>query len=111
MLSNKNTTKLYQEYSSLSTSQMTSQLNNGSLFLNVAAHGSPGTGIFLSPGWLFYWITPYLLWYNGYGTSDVQSLTNNYRLPVVTTMSCSTAALDGSSHSFGEMFVLALPSL
>ena len=106
MSSSKNTVKMYQEYSNLSTNQMTSELNNGALFLNVAAHGSPGTGIFLSPGWLFYWVSPYLMWYNGYGTSDVKSLTNNYRLPVVTTMSCSTAALDSSSHSFGEVFVL-----
>lgn len=107
MMSTKNITKLYEKTSTLSTSKMTSALNDGALFLNVAAHGSPGTGIFLSPGWLFYWVTPYLLWYNGYGIADVKSLTNNYRLPVITTMSCSTAALDGTSHSFGETFVLA----
>jgi parallel beta-helix repeat protein len=90
--------KLYESYGNLSTASMSSQVNQGSLFLNFAGHGNPGM-------WLFYWVFPPLGMYNGYGVSDVQALTNGYRLPVITTQSCSTAQFD-DTDCIGEWFVL-----
>lgn len=101
-VADKNIIKLYEKYDNLSTSLMHSQLNKGALFLNFAGHGDPGTGL-LSAGWLFYW-GPLGLWWNGFGISDAQSLTNGYKLPFVAAMSCSTARLD-DTDCLGEWFV------
>lgn len=96
--SNNDFVKLYESYGNLSTASMSSEINQGALFANFAGHGNPGM-------WLFYWIVPLLGWYNGYGISDVQALTNGYKLPVVTTQSCSTAEFD-DTDCIGEWFVL-----
>jgi parallel beta-helix repeat protein len=90
--------KLYESYGNLSATSMSSQINQGSLFANFAGHGASGL-------WLFYWIFPLLDIYDSYEVSDVQALTNGYRLPVVTTMSCSTAEFD-VTDCIGEWFVL-----
>jgi hypothetical protein len=95
--------KLYESYGNLSTGSMASEINKGALFVNFAGHGDPGVG-FGSVGWLFYWVVPGL-WWNGFGTVDVQGLTNGFKLPVVTTMSCSTARFD-DVDCIGEWFVL-----
>lgn len=95
---NKDIVKLYEAYGNLSTGSMASEINKGALFLNFAGHGDPGL-------WLFYWVNAWLGWYNGYGIADVQALTNGFKLPVVTTMSCSTARFD-DVDCIGEWFVL-----
>jgi len=95
---NKDIVKLYEAYGNLSTGSMSSEINRGALFVNFAGHGSPGV-------WLFYWVNPWLGWYNGYGIADVQALTNGFKLPVVTTMACSTARFD-DQECIGEWFVL-----
>jgi len=93
----KDVVKLYESYGNLSTGSMASEINKGALFVNFAGHGDPGM-------WLFYWVIPGL-WWNGFGISDVQSLTNGFKLPVVTTMACSTARFD-DTDCIGEWFVL-----
>jgi hypothetical protein len=103
IVKDKNQVKLYQSAGNLSTANMASEVNKGALFLSFAGHGDPGSGFF-SAGWLFSWVIPGL-WWNGFGISDVQSLTNGYKLPVVTTMSCSTARFD-DTDCLGEWFVL-----
>jgi parallel beta-helix repeat protein len=95
---NKNIVKLYEAYGNLSTGSMASEVNKGALFVNFAGHGNPDM-------WLFYWVNPWLGWYNGYGIVDVQKLTNGFKLPVVTTMACSTARFD-DQDCIGEWFVL-----
>lgn len=92
--------KLYESYGNLSTASLGSELNKGALFLNFAGHGDPGDNI----GWLFYWVLA-PIWWNGFGIVDVQASTNGLKLPVVTTMSCSTARFD-DQDSIGEWFVL-----
>lgn len=99
---NKDIVKLYEAYGNISTGNMASWINKGALFLNFAGHGDPGVGL-LSVGWLFYWVVSGLIW-NGFGISDVQALTNGYKLPVVTTMACSTARFD-DQDCIGEWFV------
>lgn len=94
---NKDIVKLYEAYGNLSTGSIASEINRGALFVNFAGHGDPGL-------WLFYWVIP-LIWYNGYGITDVQALTNGLKLPVVTTMACSTARFD-DQDCIGEWFVL-----
>jgi hypothetical protein len=95
---NKDIVKLYEAYGNLSTGSMASELNKGALFANFAGHGNPAM-------WLFYWVNPSLYGYNGYGIVDVQGLTNGFKLPVVTTMACSTARFD-DQDCIGEWFVL-----
>jgi PKD repeat protein len=102
VVDDKNLIKLYEKYNNLSTDAMKSEINKGALFLNFAGHGDPGTGL-ISAGWLFYWTIPGIVW-NGFGISDAQSLSNGYKLPVVTAMSCSTARLD-DTDCLGEWFV------
>lgn len=102
--SDKDIVKLYESAGNLSTGNMASEINRGALFVNFAGHGDPGTTPIFSAGWLFYWVIPGLIW-NGFGISDVQSLTNGFKLPVVTTMSCSTARFD-DTDCIGEFFVL-----
>lgn len=101
--SDKDIVKLYESAGNLSTASMTSEINKGALFVNFAGHGDPGTGL-VAVGWLFYWVVPGLIW-NGFGISDAQSLTNGFKLPVVTTMACSTARFD-DTDCIGEWFVL-----
>jgi parallel beta-helix repeat protein len=103
IVSDKDIVKLYELAGNLSTASMTSEIDNGALFVNFAGHGDPGTGL-VAGGWLFYWVIPGLIW-NGFGITDVQSLTNGFKLPVVTTMSCSTARFD-DTDCIGEWFVL-----
>lgn len=95
---NKDIVKLYEAYGNLSTGSMASELNKGALFANFAGHGNPDT-------WLFYWVNPWFHLYDGYGIADVQGLTNGFKLPVVTTMACSTARFD-DQDCIGEWFVL-----
>lgn len=102
IVSDKDIVKLYESAGNLSQGNMLNQINNGALFVNFAGHGDPDTGLF-SAGWLFYWIIPGLIW-NGFGISEVQSLNNGLKLPVVTTMSCSTARFD-DMDCLGEWFV------
>jgi parallel beta-helix repeat protein len=100
-----NVVELYESAGNLSTDRITSEINKGALFVNFAGHGSPGTESIFDIGWLFYWtIRGPLLW-NGFKGSDAQSLTNGFDLPVVTTMSCSTARFD-DTECMGEDFVL-----
>ena len=99
----KDIVKLYESAGNLSTASMASEINEGALFVNFAGHGDPGTGLG-AVGWLFYWVVPGLIW-NGFGISDVQSLTNGFKLPVVTTIACSTARFD-DTDCIGEWFVL-----
>jgi hypothetical protein len=101
--SDRDVTKLYESAGNLSTGNMANEINKGALFLNFAGHGDPDTALF-SVGWLFYWVVPYLTW-NGFGIADVQKLTNGLNLPIVTTMSCSTARFD-DVDCIGEWFVL-----
>jgi len=97
IVNDKKLVKLYESAGNLSTASMASEINQGALFVNFAGHGDPGK-------WLFYWVIPGLIW-NGFGISNVQSLTNGFKLPVVTTMSCSTARFD-DQDCIGEWFVL-----
>jgi len=101
--SDKEIVKLYESAGNLSTDSMASEINKGALFVNFAGHGDPGTGLFAA-GWLFYWIIPGLMW-ECFLISHVQSLTNGFKLPVVTTMACSTARFD-DTDCIGECFVL-----
>lgn len=101
--SDKDIVKLYECYGNLSTGRMATQINDGALFVNFAGHGDSGVGL-LSIGWLFYWVIPGL-WWNGFGISDVQALTNGFKLPAVTTMSCSTAKFD-DDDCIGEWFMM-----
>ena len=94
---NQDIVRLYEAYGNLSGNSMSSEINKGALFVNFAGHGDPGM-------WLFYWVIPGLMW-NGYGSPEVQGLTNGFKLPVVTTMSCSTARFD-DQECIGERFVL-----
>lgn len=103
IVGDKNVVKLYQSAGNLSTTELASEINKGALILGFAGHGDPGSGFF-SVGWLLDWVIPGL-WWNGFGISDVQSLTNGLKLPVVTTMSCSTARFD-DTDCLGEWFVL-----
>ena len=99
----KDIVKLYESTGNLSRALMASEINKGALFVNFAGHGDSGSGL-LAVGWLFYWDIPGI-WWNGFGISDVQPLTNGFKLPVVTTMSCSTARFD-DTDCIGEWFVL-----
>jgi hypothetical protein len=103
IIRDKSVVKLYESVGNLSAAGMFSEINKGALFLGFAGHGDPGSGFF-SVGWLLGWVIP-AVWWEGFGTSDVQSLTNGFRLPVVTTMSCSTARFD-DTDCLGEWFVL-----
>jgi len=95
--------KLYESAGNLSTDAMRAQINNGCLFLDFAGHGDPGSTPIFSAGWLFYWVLA-PIWWNGFGIPDVRSTTNEVELPVVTTMSCSTARFD-DTDCIGEWFV------
>jgi parallel beta-helix repeat protein len=100
---NKEIVKLYEKAGNLSTDTMKKEINRGALFVNFAGHGDPNAVPIFSVGWLFYWVIP-IIWWNGFGTVDVQSTTNGARLPVVTTSSCSTARFD-DAECMGEWFV------
>ncbi len=99
----KNVMKLYQSAGNLSTAGLASEINKGTMFLGFAGHGDPGSGLF-DVGWLLDWVIPGV-WPEGFGISEVRSLTNGLKLPVVTTMSCSTARFD-DTDCLGEWFVL-----
>jgi parallel beta-helix repeat protein len=95
--------KLYEKAGNLSTDTMRQEINRGALFVNFAGHGDPDTAPIFSAGWLFYWVLA-PIWWNGFGIVDVRSTTNDAKLPVVTTCSCSTARFD-DADCIGEWFV------
>ena len=95
--------KLYENAGNLSTDTMKQEINRGALFVNFGGHGDPDTAPIFSAGWLFYWVLA-PIWWNGFGIVDVRSTTNDARLPVVTTCSCSTARFD-DTDCIGEWFV------
>ena len=75
----------------------TRDVTNSCFFLNFAGHGSPDS-------WLLRWII-WPIWSEGFSASDAFSLTNELKLPIVTTMSCSTSRFD-DAECIGEYFVL-----
>lgn len=93
----KDVIKLYESAGNLSTASLASEINKGSLFVNFAGHGNPSS-------WLLRWIIP-IIWSESFSWSDADGLTNGYKLPVVTTLSCSTARFD-DEECIGEVFVL-----
>ena len=103
IVEDKEVIKLYESSNTLTTENMRSEINKGALFVNFAGHGDPGSIPIFSTGWLFDWVIPGI-WWTGFGISDVQSLANSFRLPVVTTMSCSTARFD-DTDCIGEWFI------
>jgi len=104
LLGNKTIVKLYTSAGTLDNHKLKAQIDPGCIFLNFAGHGNPD-------GWLLRWIIRDL-WYelfcsfrNIYSPYSVDDLTNGRKLPVVTTMSCSTARFD-DTDCIGEWFVL-----
>ena len=88
--------KLYESSGNLTATNLRTEINGGALFTNFAGHGNPES-------YLLYWVNPGPS-ARSFGISDVQTLTNGYKLPVVTTMSCSTARFDDKT-SIGEWFL------
>lgn len=95
--SGKETVRLYESVGNLSTASAVSEINKGCLFVNFAGHGNPSS-------WLLQWIIPTIL-SESFSSSDAFGLTNGYRLPIITTLSCSTARFD-DEECIGERFVL-----
>ena len=87
-------TKLYEGVDNLNVSAALSEINDGYGFVNFAGHGAPD-------GW----------WFGSEGgflsSDDVSTLTNGYKLPIVSTMACSTADWADADVSIAEMFLLA----
>ena len=87
-------TKLYEGIGNLSISAALNEINKGYGFVNFAGHGA-------SNGW---WFGPE----GGFlSNDDVSTLTNGYKLPIVSTMACSTADWADTDVSIAEMFLLA----
>ena len=85
-------------YNEPSPDTLTSEINKGCAFVNFAGHGDPSS-------WLLYkflWIFPV-----SFTSSHAFGLTNGLKLPVVTTMACSTARFD-DQDCIGEAFVCNL---
>ena len=97
MISDMSVVKLYESSGNLTNANLKSKINDGCLFLNFAGHGSPDS-------WLLRWII-WPIWSEGFSGSDAFSLANGLKLPIVTTMSCSTARFD-DAECIGEYFVL-----
>jgi len=93
-----NIIKLYDETGNLTTTDLITELEKGSLFTNFAGHGNPTI-------WLLKWKVPGIL-ADTLSISNVQSLDNGFNLPVVVTDSCSTARFD-DTYCIGESFLLA----
>jgi len=113
----KNIVKLYQSFGNLTTGALASQIDEGSFFLNFAGHSGNGLieellGI-VPEAWIFYWRL-FPLIYEGFGWHDALDRTNSLKLPVVVTMSCSSAKVDWTSslgdlvrgECLGEYFVM-----
>ena len=87
-------TKLYETDGTLSTSAISENINAGSGAVNFAGHGH------------------YAVWDLGaggtYTNNDAASLTNGYKLPVITAMACLTAGFDSiynPGNCIGEEFL------
>ena len=94
-----NRTRLYETDGTLTRSNIASEFNKGCSFASFAGHGNPDK--WAIGEWLFGLIT--IVW----SSSDVLALTNEFRLPVVTAMACSTARLDNNQpDSIGEYFLM-----
>ena len=93
-----NRTRLYETDGTLTTSNLASEFNKGCCFASFAGHGNPDAWAI---GEWFFGLLP-VLW----SSYHVRDLVNEFRLPVVTAMACSTARFDEDTDCIGEWFVM-----
>jgi len=92
-----NRSRLYETDGTLTTSNLASEFNKGYSFASFAGHGNPDAWAI---GEWFFGLLP-VLW----SSYHVRNLVNEFRLPVVTAMACSTAQFD-TVDCIGEWFVM-----
>jgi PKD repeat protein len=92
-----NGTRLYETDGTLTSSILASEFNKGCSFASFAGHGNPDAWAI---GEWFFGLLP-VLW----SSSNVRVLANEFRLPVVTAMACSTAQFD-TVDCIGEWFLM-----